>query len=309
MTKKVACFGNPVYDLILTPSSHGLNRVLSGCSTNACLALSKLGVTSFLIGSVGNDYSAMLRNDLVRRGIEFELYESNQTGGFKLEYYDNHGNRNLSVLGVADEIQVVPLPFLKDIDFIILGPILGEIKKDFGSFLSKSTSAPILFDPQGALRKIKDGKVVHEISEDFVELARVSTILKANELETETVTGISPRSNPRKAVEALHKYGARISIVTLADAGSIIFDGNQFVEIPAYATNAVDPTGAGDTYAAGFSYKFLENPQELWNAGCFASSVASIMVENTGPDFPLTLAEATQRMNSLLERSLKLKIN
>lgn len=192
---------------------------------------------------------------------------------------------------------------------IILGPILEEISKEFGSSLSQFTSAPILFDPQGSLRKIKDGKIIHEISEDFVALARISTILKANEVETETVTGLSPRSNPRKAVEALHKYGARISIVTLADAGSIIFDGNQFVEIPAYTTTAIDPTGAGDTYAASFSYKFLENPQELWNAGCFASSVASIMVENTGPDFPLTLADATQRMNSLIERPLKLKIN
>ena len=60
--EKVACYGNPVYDLILTPSSQSSGRILSGCSTNACLAFSKLGVELYLIGNVGDDYASILKD-------------------------------------------------------------------------------------------------------------------------------------------------------------------------------------------------------------------------------------------------------
>jgi sugar/nucleoside kinase (ribokinase family) len=306
---QVVCFGNPVYDLISTPTIQPSNRVLSGCSTNASLAFSKLGVNSFLVGNIGDDFSSKLKEDLDSREIGYELHRSEQTGGFKLVYYDDQGNRHLSVLGVAGDIQFInPLPVLKDASFVLLGPILGELSIDFGYQLRKSTSAPIFLDPQGTLRKIKDEKVIHEITDNFRELARISKIVKANELETETATGLAPRSNPRKAVEALHRYGAGISIVTLAEAGSVIFDGENYIEIPPFITNAIDPTGAGDTYAAGFIYRYLNDPSDLFSAGCFGSVVASVMVENTGPDFPLTLDEAQRRMEILItsKRGLKL---
>jgi sugar/nucleoside kinase (ribokinase family) len=305
---QVVCFGNPVYDIISTPFFRSDERILSGCSTNACLALAKLGLSTQLIGNVGEDYLEMLKADLSSRKIDFELYRSEQTGGFKLYYYDDHGNRELSVLGEAGNIHFSAMPTLKNAEMILLGPILGELSKDFGNSLAEYTSAPIFLDPQGTLRAIKDGKIIHEITDDFKELARMSKIIKANELETETVTGISPRDNPRKAVEALHEYGAQISIVTLAEAGSIIFDGKEFFEIPPYTTNAIDPTGAGDTYAAGFCYQFLRDSTDLVTAGCFGSAVASVMVENSGPDFPLTLDEATKRLNILLKEPLQIKL-
>ncbi len=308
MPQKVICYGNPVYDLITTPQIQTSDRVLSGCSTNACLGLSKLGLATYLVGNVGDDYSSALKQDLTRRNIGFELYHSAQTGGFQLEYYDDQGNRNLSVLGEAGDIQFAIPPFLKDADLVLFGPILGEVSAEFGRQLRQHTSAPFFLDPQGTLRKIKDGKVTHEMTEDFKELTRMSRVVKANELETHTVTGLDPRSNPRKAVEALHRFGAEISIVTLAEAGSVIFDGKSYYEIPPYITNAIDPTGAGDTYAAGFCYQYLQDATDLLAAGCFGSAVASVMVENSGPDFPLTLDEAITRQKKLLQGPLKVKL-
>lgn len=292
---KVVCIGNPVYDLISTPFIRPSDRVLSGCSTNACLAFTKLGLDGLLVGNIGDDFLSKLEKDLSERGVDFKLLYSSQTGGFQLEYYDDQGNRNLSVLGVADQIIFEDFSELRASNMILLGPILGELNAGFGHKLRKNTLSPIFLDPQGTLRKIRDGKIIHEITEDFRELARISEIVKANELETEVVTGIHPRANPYKAAEALHKYGSKITIVTLAEAGSIIYNGIEFIEIPPYSTLAVDPTGAGDTYAAGFIYKYLRDPDDLFSAGCFGSAVASIMVENTGPDFPLTFEEAEKR--------------
>jgi sugar/nucleoside kinase (ribokinase family) len=307
MTKKVVAFGNPVYDIISTPALRRSDRVLSGCSTNACLALAKLGTDSFLVGCVGPDYANLLPQDLNDRGIDSLLYSSAQTGGFGL-IYEERGDRELSILGIANNLPDEPGD-LPNPSLMILGPILGEVSTQLvRQLVSRYPEVPVLLDPQGLLRFVKDGQVVHEHSQSFNEIACLSTIVKANELETRTVTGLEPRQDPEKAVRKLHEFGCKIAIVTLAEAGSIIYDGTQIHRIPPYTTNAIDPTGAGDTYAAGFSYKFLENNQDLVSAGCFASSVASVMVENSGPDFPLTLAEATRRMGTLLSAPLDLKL-
>ena len=42
--------GNPVYDYIKTPRVDTEERILSGCSTNGCLAISKLGEETALVG-------------------------------------------------------------------------------------------------------------------------------------------------------------------------------------------------------------------------------------------------------------------
>lgn len=305
MEKRILAFGNPVYDVISTPVLIRTDRVLSGCSTNACLAAARLGLKATLVGSVGPDFQSILEADLRQRSVNFHLLPSAQTGGFSLRYYDDQGNRELSLLGIADPIRYHADGFNRA-DFILIGPILGEVNADLVRRIRAQTNTPILTDPQGLLRNQKDGHIFHEMTRDFAEIACLSTILKANELETRVVTGIDPRLDPEKAVKALYQTGCQIAVTTLAEAGSIIYDGQRLVSIPAYRTDAIDPTGAGDTYAAGFMAKYLETPGDLAGVGCFASAVASVMVENSGPDFPLSRAEADRRQQILLSQPQEL---
>ncbi len=300
MKKRILAFGNPVYDLILTPVLQVRNRVLSGCSTNACLAAAKMGEEPIMIGTVGPDFLSRLEEDLHSYGIQSELFPSRQTGGFSL-IYDERGDRELSILGIADPIPAQANGHQnQNIDIVLLGPILNEIPVELVKRLKEELSVPILLDPQGLLRRLCGEDVVHEKTEEFVAIAALSTIVKANELETRTVTGINPRLDPEGAVKALYQYGSKIAVVTLAEAGSIIYDGEILYTIPPYTTHAIDPTGAGDTYAAGFMVKYLETPGDLLAVGCFASAVASVMVENSGPAFPLTRQEADRRAARLL---------
>src|ERR1700712_3936626 len=64
----IVAFGNPVYDYIKTPSVTTGERVLSGCSTNACLALARLGHATMLVGRVGLDYYERFLADAERCG-------------------------------------------------------------------------------------------------------------------------------------------------------------------------------------------------------------------------------------------------
>ena len=303
--KRILAFGNPVYDVISTPSFRRSDRILSGCSTNACLAVTKMSEEALLIGTIGDDYANQLRQELTRFGIVHNLLPSLNTGGFGL-VYDERGNRELSVLGIADPISPSVNGY-NNIDFILLGPIMGEVSFKLAENIKSNTNAPILLDPQGLLRVYENGLVVHRLTREFEAIAPLSTVIKANELETLTITGVNPRLDPDTAAKTLYAYGCKIAIVTLAEAGSVIYDGKKTYHIPPFVTTAIDPTGAGDTYAAGFMVRYLET-KDLAEIGCFASSVASVMVENVGPGFPLTRAMAEQRSELLLSGSLEIRL-
>lgn len=295
----IVAIGNPVYDYIRTPAVTTGERVLSGCSTNGCLALARLGRPTALVGRVGADYHARLLGDLRRYGVEPHVALCAETGGFSL-IYDERGGRTLDVLGRADAVEELPA-VLGGAEAVIVGPILGETPPDLIERIRAATDAPLLLDPQGMLRRIgPDGRVEHHPLPELARLAPLFQVIKANELEAQVITGVDPRVDGPEAVARLRALGCAIAIVTLAEAGSLIDDGARQYRIPAYATDARDPTGAGDTYMAGFLHAYLRNPGDLYAAGCTGAATASIWIEHTGPDAPITPGEVERRTETLL---------
>ena len=295
--------GNPVYDYIKTPQVDTKTRILSGCSTNACLAARKLGANATLVGCVGEDFGASFRADMQRFDIDSQVYPSPETGGFSLIYYDALGNRTLDVLGRACEVPDTPGDVLAKADFVILGPILGEVSSELVRKVRDRVKGKVLLDPQGFLRRIgADGRIEHYRNPEIDAIIARCDVVKANEVEAEIITGINPRDSEtalEQATRKLHSLGCPVAIVTMAAEGSAVFDGQTYTRIPAFAVNAIDPTGAGDTYAAGFMFGSLTYPT-LREACTFASCVASVMVENVGPEFPLTRQEAERRTEILM---------
>ncbi|HET9222552.1 MAG TPA: PfkB family carbohydrate kinase [Roseiflexaceae bacterium] len=294
----IVAFGNPVYDYIQTPAVSTGERVLSGCSTNGCLALAGLGHRTMLVGCVGSDYYGRFISDVQRHGIVSDVQLCEQTGGFSL-IYDTRGNRTLDVLGVAASIDDVP-NVCDDAQAIIVGPILQETPARLIERISKETSAPLFLDPQGLLRRIgASGRIEHFCPPDLARIAPHCRVIKANELEAYVITNIDPHVDGLRAVRQLKMIGCDIAIVTLAEAGSLIDDGVRQYVIPAYATEVRDPTGAGDTYMAGFIHAYLRDPEDLYGAGCMGAATASLWIEHTGPDAPISLAEVERRAVAL----------
>src|SRR5436190_14563754 len=103
----IVAFGNPVYDYIKTPSTTTGKRVLSGCSTNGCLAMARLGHATTLVGRIGADFHDRFVADTQQYGMAAAMQLCEQTGGFGL-IYDQRGDRTLDVLGIAAAIEQVP---------------------------------------------------------------------------------------------------------------------------------------------------------------------------------------------------------
>lgn len=302
MTFDLVGIGNPVYDIIVTPQARTEGRVLSGCSTNACLAAKRLGFTKVgLIGSIGRDFGPRFLHDMRAYGVEVPFESGNgQTGGFRL-VYDARGDRTLDVLGVADRLTPANVPdeYL-DARFVLIGPILGEVDLKLIDFLRSSSSAKLFLDPQGLVRITgDDGRVVHKCDRvQFKKIAELVDFIKPNEPESETITG---EGDAVVAVRQIAQLGSAVCIVTLADRGSVLIEGDNVCRIPPFPTNAIDPTGAGDVYAGAFIKEYSRRGNDV-EAAMFASAAASIKVEQMGPDFRISLEVAEQRKREIRER-------
>jgi len=288
--------GNPVYDYIKTPLVESEGRILSGCSTNACIVTSQLQVDTAMVGCVGSDFTAEARKVLSDFGIIPYLYPSKETGGFSL-VYDEKGDRELTVLGRADPISEIPSDILCS-DSILLGPILQEITPALVSTLREDTSSLLFCDPQGFLRTIHNGKILRTFPDQFKDILTLFDVVKPNEPEAYAMTGLYASEHPHKVMETLYQFSPCIWIVTLAEKGSLIYDGDEMITIPAFSTTARDPTGAGDTYAGGFMVEYLKS-HDLYEAGLFASCTASLWIESVGPHIEIQEEKVRERVEKI----------
>lgn len=295
----LVCIGNPVYDLIETPYVKVSERVLSGCSVNAALTAKRLGLRRVaLVGCAGGEYFKRLLSELASRGLsEAYIRRGSSTGGFRLTYSRDLRSRTLEVIGGFEKVRASDIPpELLEARAILLGPVMQEVDLELLEFVRRGSRAEVFLDPQGLVRKVAlDGRVVFAREEWLREAVRLCDYVKPNEEEAKVMT---QAESEEESVKELRRWGAKVGIVTLADRGSLIYDGGRLYEIPAYRVRAVDPTGAGDVYAGAFMFSRLMG-RGLLEAGLFASAIASVKVEHVGLSFLDFLEDGVERAREL----------
>ena len=142
---------------------------------------------------------------------------------------------------------------------------LPEAKDIFYKVVDKAKE----YNYQVAL-SLSDPFCVERHRKDFIKLINKKlNILFANENEIETLYECDKN-------EALEKAGENINvaIATLGEEGSLMYNKNEFLKSEAFKVNAMDTTGAGDNYAAGFLYMYgIAAPLiECMNAGSLCAS-------------------------------------
>jgi sugar/nucleoside kinase (ribokinase family) len=119
-----------------------------------------------------------------------------------------------------------------------------------------------------------------------------------NEVELRAITG---RNDTVGALHALHNGRTR-TIVKRGTAGASTLDNGRVLHVPAFSTTAIDPTGAGDSFNAGFLHAFLrQQPMiECLLAGnaCGALSTRALGGTAAQP----TLDEMTRLVRTVLEQ-------
>ena len=152
---------------------------------------------------------------------------------------------------------------------VLLGPIAREVPS---TWLSAFPTALVGVTPQGWLRQWdSSGKVRPANWENASEfLQRADVVI----LSREDVGGDQSTIDDMAAQ-------ARLMIVTDGWRGATLYSGGKPHQITPRRTQEVDPTGAGDVFAASFLIRLAECNDPIASAR-FASVVASLSVESVG---------------------------
>lgn len=299
MTYDLVVIGNPVYDFISTPGTVSSQRILSGCSTNVCLAAKRLGMKKvMLVGNIGADFSHEFHAEMARHGVKvINTGMTDRTTGFSIRY-DETGERTLRLIADAGKIPVGRVwSECRRTRYLLLGPVFREIDITEIVDLIGSSSGAVFLDPQGLVRRLgNEGEVEHYCErEQLKKLVEVVDFIKPNKFEAQVITGLQ---DSVESAKKLVEWGTEIAIVTLAGSGSLVCDQRTCFHVPAFKTRAVDPTGAGEFYAGAFLAE-LSRTGDLRSSCLYASAAASIMIESPRPEIPLTEREVRRRARSI----------
>lgn len=272
----VCCIGHITLDKIITTKS--VVEMAGGTSFYFSNAIRNMDLRYILATSIAPSEMHFV-NDLRNKGIEVNVVNSSQTVFFENNYAENQDHRTQRVLQKSDAFTEAQL---KNIDAKIfhLGPLLADdISVDIIKLLS--LKGKVSLDVQGYLREIKNEKVYSVDWKEKKEALQYVHILKANEIEMETLTNCS---DVAEASKILYTWGVKEIVITLGSKGSVIYDGTDFWTIPAYApsTPVVDATGCGDTYMAGYLYQRVKE-KSFQQAGEFAAAMATLKIGSSGP--------------------------
>ncbi len=115
-----------------------------------------------------------------------------------------------------------------------------------------------------------------------------ATYLTPNETECELIFGSD-------YIETLRYFPNKL-IITLGNRGACYHNGNSLVHVEGYKTEAVDTTGAGDTFNGALAHA-IEKGYDFKNAIQFANVAASLSVEKFGAQGGMpTFSEVADRL-------------
>ena len=279
--KDICCIGHITLDKIVTPNtevympggttfyfSHGISHLLESSSSN---------VSYKLVASLAESEMQAVE-DIRARGVEVDVIPSKKTVFFENIYGENMNNRKQRVRAKADPFTVQSV---KDVSakYICLGSLLAD---DFSLDVVKdlSTRGTIVMDAQGYLREVRDEKVYACDWDNKLEFFKYIDILKVNEQEIATLTGIS---DYHEAARQLAAWGIKEVLLTLGSEGSLLLVDGEFYEVPAVQPRrVVDATGCGDTFTMGYVYKRVQGASPA-DAAAFAALVSARKLEDHGP--------------------------
>lgn len=89
---------------------------------------------------------------------------------------------------------------------------------------------------------------------------------------------------PEEYIEQYHQMGPQVVVFTMGADGVLLSDGSKLTHIPARPIKAVDATGAGDSFWAGFLVALLDG-KPLEYCALFAREIVERKLTTVGP-FP-----------------------
>jgi sugar/nucleoside kinase (ribokinase family) len=262
----------------------------SACNTN--VGVGRLGGVTRFIGKCGNDeLGTFFENDLKRQNVEPALLQSNSPTGRVLSIVTPDAQRSMfTCLGAAAEMlpQDISEKCFENAAVVhIEGYLLFNSQLILKVLKTARASGALISLDLPSYNVVKEShELLRHIVETFVD------ILMANEDEAQAYTG---QADEAGALNALAEK-VDMAVLKIGERGSLIAHKNEMLPIrPQGSGHAIDSTGAGDLWAAGFLYG-LVNGYPLEKCGVLGSACGYEVCQVMGANIPETGWERIKRL-------------
>lgn len=251
-----------------------MKNLNGGAAANVAMIGATLGMKTGLISAVGCEFiDSHYHKNMQKLGVDTEALIISQEENTPTAFVMTNNNQDqISYFywGAGKEFHDSEVPRDKVKEFKAVHLATGDPHFNCkAGIVAKEEERLVSFDPGQDLGMYSPKKLKEVISN--------VNILFGNHHEIKRI-----QDSLEVDINGLMDLGPEIVLKTCGKEGSHIYsvDGDK-LEVESIYRPAVDPTGAGDSYKAGFLSQFI-NGASLEESAKFASSVSSFVVEKQG---------------------------
>ncbi|HBJ1651410.1 ribokinase [Clostridium botulinum] len=262
---KIAVIGSNMVDLITyidrmpkegeTLEAPNFNMGCGGKGANQAVAASKLKSDVMMVSKVGDDlFGKNTIKNFKDNGIntDFVTIQENQASGVAPIFVDKNSKNSILIVKGANK-SLSPKDIdeaseeLKKCSLIVLQLEINLETVYYAIDFANKNNIPVLLNPAPA---ISDLDLNYVCKCDF---------LAPNESELEILTNkpVSTVEEIKEAARYINNKGVKNVIVTMGSKGVICISNNDEYFIEAHKVNAIDTTGAGDSFIGCFAHFYV----------------------------------------------------
>ncbi|HUL62470.1 MAG TPA: carbohydrate kinase family protein [Methanocella sp.] len=253
-----------------------------GCSANFAMQCARLGMSVQLFGKVGDDvFGRYVLVELDDNGVDTKnvLLTDRKTGvtvamvtGAERSFVTfrgenaSYGINDIDLTKIEADVVHLPSYFLLD-----------GLRYDYAHLIDLLHGAGIQvsfdtgWDPRGFRKE--------EVDPLFDIIPKVDIFLP-NIDEARKILG-NEGLTPPEAARIFRDMGTKIVVIKMGKDGCYVTDGKTAEQVPAFHVKAVDTTGAGDTFMAGFIATYVHG-RSLHDCAVFGAATAALKVGGVG---------------------------
>ncbi|MDC1327317.1 MAG: PfkB family carbohydrate kinase [Flavobacteriales bacterium] len=284
---KLVIVGTVAFDAIETPFGK-TDKILGGAATYIGLSASNFKVDSAIVSIVGGDFpkdhiSMLESNGMNVEGLE--IVEDGKTFFWSGKYHNDMNSRDtlateLNVL--ADFNPIVPEAY-KDAEVVMLGNLHPLVQ--MGVINQMQNPGLIVLDTMNFWMDCA-------LTELMQVIAKVDVIT----INDEEARQLSGEYSLVVAAQKIMEMGPKFVVIKKGEHGALLFHEDDIFSAPALPLAEVfDPTGAGDTFAGGFTGYLAKTGdfsyENMKTAIIHGSALASFCVEKFGTERMLQLSK------------------
>lgn len=274
-----------------TVSAYNLQRFPGGKGLNQAVAAARAGAKVFFAGCIGKD-GLFLKDLMDESGVDTKYLQiQNENTGHAIIQVDDNSENSIIIYSGANAL--------------ITKDYIYEVTSNFesGDYLLLQNEIPNLnFIVTTAYKKkmriVLNPSPYNEVIKK-IDFNMLSWLI-INKVEAEDITGVSDAA---MAIEKLKKSYPNLNIVvTLGEKGCIYTEKGEIKKQSGYKVNAVDTTGAGDTFT-GYFVSGISTDKSICDSIKYATVASAMATLNYGA------AVAIPYMNDVSDKVKELKTN